>query len=80
MRRATVLEDVEALPCTEKKPPVFDGDRELSRQQGGTDMRGHVVGSFVVVAIAAASLRHERAKEVGKIALHLRRGILLDEE
>lgn len=75
-----MLEEIETLPSAEEEATGFHGNGELGRQQGGTDMGGHVVRPLFVVTVAAAFLRRERAEEIFEIAPHFRRGILLNEE
>src|SRR5690242_4336855 len=79
MRRAAVLEDVDALPGPEERTSILDRDREMRRQQGTADMRRHIIGALVVMPVAFDVLGRERTKKVLEIGADLGRGILLDQ-
>jgi hypothetical protein len=59
MRRAPMLEEVNPLPSTQGEPPFYDRNRQLHADEGGADMRRHVVGAFVVVPISAGVFRRQ---------------------
>src|ERR1700680_3585299 len=67
MRRSAVLEEEDALPDAELEPAVSDRDRQLRLGQCTLDVRRHVVGPLVVVAVEADVLRHEPAQEGGEV-------------
>ena len=79
MRRAAVLEQVDALPGAEHGPAIGDRDRQAGRGQRRTKMGGHVVGAFVVMLVPIAFWR-----DAGEVALDVAArsggGILLDQQ
>jgi hypothetical protein len=80
VRRAAMLDEVESLPGAEHEASVRERNRQLRRQQRGANMRRHIVGSFIGVAIAPRLLGGERAQEILEIGADLGRRILLDEQ
>jgi hypothetical protein len=53
-RVAAVLEQKNALPGTECEPTALHGDRQLRLRQRTAEVRGHVVGSFVIMLVSRA--------------------------
>src|ERR1700740_448813 len=80
MRRATMLQQKNPLPHAELKPAISDRDRQLNLGQGAFDVRRHIVGALVVVAIEGDILRHQPVQKGVEIAQHVRRGVLLDQQ
>src|SRR6516165_3786710 len=75
-----MLQEKNALPDAELDAPVGNRDRQLGLGQGTLDVRRHVVGPFVVVAIEGDILRYEPPQKCLEIAQHLRRRVLLDQQ
>ena len=80
MRRGAVLEEEDALPDAELEPAVADRDRQLRLGQRTLDVRRHVVGPLVVVAVEAHILRHDPAQKGVEVVAHVGRRIFLDQE
>src|ERR1700738_1380632 len=80
MGRGAVLEEEDPLPHAELEPAVGDRDRQLRLGQRTLDVRRHVVGPLVVVAIEADVLRHDPAQEGVEIVAGGGGGGLLDPE
>ena len=61
------------IPCQTPSwiRPVGHRDRELDLGQGTFDVRRHVVGPLVVVAIECGILRHEAAQKRVEIAQYV---------
>lgn len=79
MRSRAVLDDVDALPRSERHPSVFDWHREVDPGQHGLDMSRHVVRPLRGVNPASIG-RSEATKRRQEVGLHIRIGILLDSE
>ena len=58
-----VLEEIDPLPPSELHPAAADRDRQRHRQQGGADMRGHVVGALERVGEPVHALGHQPPEE-----------------
>ena len=80
VRGAAVLEQVDALPGSERHPAADNRDRQTDRGQSGADMGRHVVRPLVVVGIAALVLGRQELEERLEIVAHRRRGVLLDQQ
>src|SRR3954454_14125053 len=53
-----VLSEVDALPGAEQRPPIAHRDGERLTEQGGLDVRGHVVTAFGDVLEVGRVLGH----------------------
>jgi hypothetical protein len=51
MRRAAMLEEIDALPCAERELSVDDRNGKMRLRQRGADMRRHIVGPFHVMLV-----------------------------
>ena len=80
VRAAAVLEDVDALPGSERGATLANGDGELSLGEGGSDVSRHVVGTFHGVSVEAVVFGDEAAEEGFEIADDVRVGVFLDEQ
>ena len=79
MRRAAMLEHVDALPRPERRTPLDYRNRQTHLGQRRPQMSGHIVGAFVVMLVPPAFRRNPR--EVAfEIAPRGRSAILLDHE
>src|SRR5829696_7469793 len=77
---AAVLEEIDALPCPECQACIGNRYAERALGEGGSDMRRHVVWSFVSMDDPRAAFRNDPPEKFHKVALHLFIGILLYEE
>src|SRR6516162_1829038 len=75
-----MLQEENALPDAELDAPVGHRDRQLGLSQGTLDVRRHVVGPLVVVAIEGDILRYEPPQKCLEIAQHIRRRVFLDQQ
>jgi hypothetical protein len=62
VRRSAMLEHIDPLPCSERRPAVDDRNRQLRAGERGPYVRGHVVRPFHRVAIQLVVFRRERLK------------------
>jgi hypothetical protein len=80
MRRGTVLEQINALPRSERHSSRKHRNRQLSLCQGSANVRRHVVGTFDGVAIPRIVFPHETLEKIGQIADYVRIGVLLNRQ
>ena len=79
MRCPAVLEHVDSLPRPERQTTTDHRDRQARLGQRGTQMRGHVVRTFVVMLIFAR-FRRDPGEITLEIAPRGGRGVLLDQQ
>ena len=75
-----MLEYIDSLPRPQSHPAANDRDREIGLGQRGSDVRGHVIRAFGVMAITGIVLGSEPLKEIGKIQSYIGIGVLLDHQ
>ena len=75
-----MLENVHALPGSERHASFHDGNPKLRQGQRRADVRRHIVGTFHGVAIEAVVLRHQPGEERVEIVDHVGIGVLLNGE
>src|SRR5579871_1466760 len=80
MRAAPMLEQVDALPGAEREPALEHGNDQAHLSERGAQMRGHVIGSLLIVRIALRILRRELLEETLEVGAHLGCGVFLDQE
>ena len=80
VRAAAVLEDVDALPGSERGAAPANGDGELTLGEGGPDVSRHVVGTFHGVGVELVVLGDKAAEEVFEISDDIGVGVFLDEQ
>ena len=80
VRAAAVLEDVDALPGSERGAAAENGDGELTLGEGGPDVSRHVVGTFHGVGIEVVVLGDKAAEEGFEISDDIGVGVFLDEQ
>ena len=70
------------MPCQvpELKCPFRDRDCRLHLGHRASEMRRHIIGAFVVVAVTRRVFRGEPGEKRRKVVLHLRRVVLLDQQ
>ena len=73
-----VLENVDALPCSERHAALLHGNRQLGEGEGGPYVSGHIVGTFDGVAIQAVVLGDQAIEEGIEVVDDVGVGILLD--
>src|SRR4030095_5544778 len=74
-----MLEQQNALPAAERKRAVEQGDGQLGLGERHSQMRRHVVGSFVVMLVIVAFGRNASEKSF-KVAVRGWRSVLLDQQ
>lgn len=72
-----MLDQIDALPSAERHAAVLDRNADADRCEHRLDMARHVVGAFFLMRVVAI-LRRQQLERIGKIAAHIRIGILLD--
>lgn len=85
-----VLPEIDGLPGAEQQPPASERQGEGGAGEGRADVGGHVIGTFVVMAIGAqiapaadrshALLGHEGLQVSGQIDQHPRVSVFVDGE
>ena len=75
-----VLEEVDALPGTERGTSIHDGNRQMGLGESRPNVRRHVVGTFHCVTITRVVFRGDAFKEVAEIRDDVRVGVFLDRE
>jgi len=80
VRRAPVLEEIDALPSPKNQPPRRYGDSELRLQQRRPDMGRHVVETFAFVDVALAVFWRDRLEKIFQIRPDIGVGVLLNEK
>ena len=80
VRAAAVLEDVDALPGSERGAAPANGDGELTLGEGGPDVSRHVVGTFHGVGVEAVVLGDKAAEEGFEISDDIGVGVFLDQQ
>ena len=78
-RVAAMLEQEDALPGAERQAAVAHRDGKLDLRQSGPQVRGHVVGSLVVMLVRS-SLGRDASKIGLQVALDRGRSIFLDQQ
>lgn len=79
VRGPPMLEQIDALPSAERELAVHDRNTQMRLRQRGSDMRGHVVGTFGGMFVYRRFRRDPL--EIGfQVPANRRVGILLDEE
>src|ERR1022692_2029129 len=80
MRRGAMLEQVHALPGTERHPAVLDGDGKLGEGERRAYVGRHVVRPLQRVTVEPAVLGHQAVEEGVQVVYHVRVGVLLNGE
>ena len=73
-------QQVDALPCAERKFVAHDEDAQVHGGQRGADVRGHVVVAFAGVLEQRIPIRSEAGEESLQVATDLGVSIFLDEQ
>ncbi len=74
-----VLDEIDALPCSQNQRAGDDGNGELGLRQRRANMRRHVVRPFRVMGVAR-SLRRDLREEGLEVLEHRRIGVFLDQQ
>ena len=80
VRSTPMFEQINTLPGSERRPAVDHGNRHLDLSERRSQMRGHIVGAFVVVVVEVRVLRCDSLEECFQIRTYFRRGVLLDQQ
>lgn len=75
-----VLPEEDALPGAQGAAAVGDGDTEGGLGEGGSDVRGHVVGALRCVNEERISIGDEARKESIEVTLDVGVGVLVDDQ
>jgi hypothetical protein len=78
-RARAMFEKEDALPSSKQRSSKANRDRKLSLGECGLEMRGHVVGTFVVMLVGEV-LGSEPVEEVLEVSSSSGRRIFLDQE
>ena len=73
-----VFAQVDALPGADVQASIGDGDRQAVSEQAAFQVRGHVVATFIRMAVVRFILRHQAIKETLEILPHRGVGILIN--
>lgn len=74
-----VFENINPLPCPERKPAMLHWNGKLGLGQGCFDMRRHIVGSLAGMAVRTIPGR-DTCEKIIQVAAYIGIGILLDGE
>src|SRR5436190_24271016 len=80
MRLEPMLEQIDALPRTEREATVDKRNRKLHGGQCSADVRWHVVRPLVAMAEELVAIDNEPGEETFEVSAHVRIGILLHDE
>ena len=70
--------EVDALPCTEIKVSVSDGDGEAHAEEGTFGVGGHIVVSLHGVVIVGLAFPYEMVHNLTEVGAHVGVGIFVD--
>ena len=71
MRPDSVFPKKNPLPCPERTPPVADRNGERCLGEQTTDMRRHIVWTFLIVDESAVAIAHEIRHKSFDISAHI---------
>ena len=75
-----MLEQIDSLPGSQSRPAVQDRNGQLHAAQRSADVRGHIVGAFVPVAVSPRLLRRQAVEERFEIGANAPGRVLLNEQ
>ena len=75
-----MFKKIDPLPRSQSKLALHQGNRELRAGERRADMGGHVVGAFLLVAVAPRLLRRQAIEKSLQICANVSSGVLLDEQ
>ena len=80
LRPAAVLEQIDALPSTERHFSPRHRNRKLHLGERGAEVGGHVIWSLDLVDVAAGCLGRDPVEEGFQVGPQVRVGVLLDQQ
>ncbi len=84
VRSVAMFKKINALPCAKHHFAVGDRNTEVRWQQGGLDVRRHVIGTFVGMGqirhAGVCCRRHQTGEIVLQIRLHFRVCVFLNDQ
>ena len=80
VRRAAMLEQIDALPGAQDQAPLGERDRELGLGERGADVGGHVVGALVAMPIERGIFRSDAGEEALEVGTRVAGRIFLHEQ
>ncbi len=75
-----MLEEIDPLPCPQRKAARFDRNGYLHLRQRRADMRWHIVRPLRIMHVQLPAFRCDPRKKAEKIFLHIGIGIFLYEQ
>ncbi len=76
----TMLKQIDALPRPERRATIHDGYREMRLCERGADVRRHVIGAFVRMAIPRIVFRSDTLEVVAQVGNDIGVRVFLNRE